>query len=189
MVKIPISLNRSHASTPAGHPAEKKTNAATATASVAVAESSDDSDSLDSLWVDPLTGEAVDSNSVDELIECYSRVKAMGDRLYSMQVRIRELLASKTEGDAVVRRVKGKERIAKVTLSDESYDQAVLKELWNSHPSLAQEYMSISQLRVKGREAKKLINTTGDDAFNFFRDAMTKACRGRVGTPTLTVEK
>jgi hypothetical protein len=191
MVKIPISLNRSHASTPAGSPAEKKANAAAATANAPVAfdESADDSDSLDSMWVDPLTGEAVDSNSVDELIECYQRAKAMGDRLYSMQVRIRELLASRTEGDAVVRRVRGDKHSAKVTMPDEQFEQALLKEVWNSHQEIASEFLSIERLRVKKTEYRKLINTTGTDAFNFVRDTITKSCRGRVGTPSISIEK
>jgi hypothetical protein len=137
----------------------------------------------------PLTGEVIAPDDIDGLIAMLDRVKSIGDRLYAVQMRLRNLLASKTEGDAVTRRIRGKKRLAKVTMPDVSFEQSILKELWNSHPQLAQEYMKIGTIDVRMREYKKLVDTASEEAnFTFFRNALTRACRGRIGTPRVDVE-
>lgn len=137
----------------------------------------------------PLTGEIVEPDDVDTLIDTYERLKLKNDQIYAVMLKIRLALAAQTEGDAVTRRVVGKRRRAKVTMSDEQFDQSVLKELWNSHEELARQYMKIASLSVAMREYRKLANTSSNQPdFVFFRDAMTRANRGRTGTPTIAVE-
>lgn len=137
----------------------------------------------------PLTGQIAGPKDTDGLIDLYERLKEKNDQIYSTLVRIRMALSELTEGAAVTRRVKGKRRQAKVTMPDVSFEQSILKELWNSHPQLAKDYLKISTLSVVMAEYKKLINTASQEKdFVFFRDAMTKAERGRVGTPSVAVE-
>jgi hypothetical protein len=139
---------------------------------------------------DPMTGEIFDVRDIDSLISLYERRKVVNDQIYSVLVRIRLALANLTEGDAVTRRVRGKKRSAKIKMPDVSFEQAVLKELWNSHQKLALEYLKIETVGVRMKEYKKLVGTSSTEPdFIFFRDALTRAERGRVGTPSLTIEQ
>ena len=137
----------------------------------------------------PLSGELVSIKDADGLIDLYERLKAKNDAIYSAIVRCRQALADLTEGDAATRRVQGKRRRAKITMPDVSFEQAELKALWNSHPKLALEYLKISQIAVQMTPYKRLVNTSSPEPdFTYFRDALTKACKGRVGTPSVAVE-
>lgn len=137
----------------------------------------------------PISGEVIDLADIDSMIDAIDRLKPAADKIYAVLQSLRISLAGLTEGDAVTRRIRGKRRSAKVEMPDVSFEQSVLKELWNSHPKLAQEYMRISTLAVQMKEYKKLIDTASSEAdFTFFRDAMTSACRGRVGTPAVKPE-
>lgn len=134
-------------------------------------------------------GEIVEVDDIDGLIDLYEELDAVDKKVYGAKLRIREALARLTEGDQKTRRVRGKRRKAKVEMPGPSWDQSILKECWNSYPDLAPEVMSISSLRVKLREFKKVVGTSGDDAFVNFRDMVTAANRGPVGTPTVKIEE
>lgn len=137
----------------------------------------------------PLTGEVVSISDVDALADMYERLDKQNKRLYAAICRVRNALADLTEGDAATRRLRGKRRQVKVTMPSVKFEQSVLKALWESHPDLAHEFMRISQVDVKLREFNKLENMTSDDpAFVYFRDTLTKACRGRDGLPSVAVE-
>lgn len=139
--------------------------------------------------MNPLTGEIIDRESIDDLIDHLESLTDLSKRMYAVQCEIRTLLEAKCEGDAVTRRVQGKHRRAKIVLPDESFEQSVLKELWNSHHDLAQQYLKIGTLNVQMKEFNKLRKTSTDQAaLQFFRDAMTAASKGRSGLPTVTVE-
>lgn len=138
----------------------------------------------------PLTGELIARDDVDGLIDMYERLKKTGDMVYAVQIEIRNTLYSQTEGDAATRRIQGRRRAAKIELSAVSFEQSVLKELWNSHEKYAMQHMRIESLAVQMAAFKKLVNTSSSEPdFVFFRDSLTKACRGRVGTPSLKIEK
>jgi hypothetical protein len=124
------------------------------------------------------------------MIDCLARVQSAMSDLRPVEMQLRNRLASKCDGDAVTRRIVGRRRAAKITAPDESFDQTLLKGLWNSHPDLARQYMKIGVLDVQVREFRKLVNSTSDQAdFTYFRDAMTRAHRGRIGTPRVEIEK
>ncbi len=140
--------------------------------------------------VNPITGEIVDETSIDDLIDCYEYIDRKDKQLYAVKQRIKQLLLARTEGDATTRRVAGQRRKAKVTLSAETFDQAVLKTLWARFPELAAQFMRIESLAVQLREFKKLVNTSSDQAnFIAFRDALTAAHRGRTGSPSISIEE
>lgn len=137
----------------------------------------------------PLTGEIVDADDVDGMIDLYESLKSKNDRIYSTLIRLRVALASLTEGDAKTRRIAGNRRTAKVEMPSDSYDGKMLRQAWDQYEEFRDDYLKIESIGVQGREVKKLVNTTGTDELNAFRDLITKANRGPTGTPTITVER
>lgn len=144
--------------------------------------------------LNPFDGEVIDLNAaesmdVDALLTLYERLDRINKQAYSVMIRVREKLASMTEGDAATRRVRGVRRVAKVAMPSVSFESAALKSLWNEFPDLREQVLKIESIGVQMREYAKLVNTSSDDArFVEFRDKLTKACRGRVGTPSITIE-
>jgi hypothetical protein len=139
---------------------------------------------------DPLEpGKWADLGDVDALIDLYEKLDQFDKRVYSTKLRIREQLVQLSEGDAKTRRVRGLNRVAVLTMPDDSWDQSILREAWNSYPDLADEMLAIASLRVKMREYKKAVNTAGTPAFATFRDMLTSANRGPTGTATVKIEK
>jgi hypothetical protein len=139
---------------------------------------------------DPLEpGRWVDLGDADALIGLYEKLDLFDKRVYTTKLRIREQLVQLSEGDAKTRRVRGLNRVAVLSMPDDSWDQSILREAWNSYPDLADEMLAISSLRVKMREYKKAVNTAGTPAFNTFRDMLTSANRGPTGTATVKIEK
>lgn len=138
--------------------------------------------------IDPLTGEVLDRDDIDGLISAYARLKSVNDRCYAVLLELRRILASKTEGDAKVRRVRGRSRVAKVEFPSDSWDQSLLKEAFNAYPQHRDSVLKIDSIGVMLREYRKLVNSSGEPDFNSFRDMVTKANRGQTGTPTVTVE-
>ena len=134
-------------------------------------------------------GEIVDCQDIDGLIDMYEELDHVDKQIYGTKLRIREALAKMTEGDAKTRRVRGQRRKAKVTMPSDSWEQSVLKEAWNSYPDFSKEVMSIASLRVRLREFKKLVHTSGNDSFNTFRDMVSSANNGPTGTPSITIEE
>lgn len=151
--------------------------------------SSDSGLDIDNEFVCPLTGEVVEYSDIDGMIDTYERLKAKSDQMYACMISIREQLASKTVGDAVTRRVQGKRRRVKVESPDVKFEQSILKELMNSHPHIAKDYLRVAQVNVLMTAYNKLVNTASSEPdYTFFRDTLTKACNGRVGTPTIKIE-
>lgn len=139
---------------------------------------------------DPITGELIDPENVDQMIDRLEAIQLKSSLYYAVTMRLRRAIAAKTEGDTVTRRIAGANRKAKIIMPDESFEQSILKELWNSHPILAAEYLKIERLAVKLREYKKLLTTSSDQAdFLFFKEALIRANVGRVGTPRIEIER
>lgn len=138
---------------------------------------------------DPLTGEVVRTDDVDGLIEMFERLDRENRRVYYTMCRIREALGKLTEGDAVTRRLKGRRKAAKVVMPDVKWEQSIVRECWQSYPSLRDEYLKIESIGVRMREYQKLVNTSGVPEIETFRNMLTAACKGRVGLPTVTVER
>ncbi len=156
------------------------------------ADPASESDAVDAVTEidNPLSpGEFVSVLDIDGLIDMYEQLDSADKRIYGAKLRIREALAGLTEGDAKTRRVKGKRRTAKITMPDDGWEQSILKEAWNSFPDYAEDVLAIAALRVKLREYKKLVNTSGDASFTTFRDMITNANRGPTGTPTVSIEE
>lgn len=141
-----------------------------------------------SLIACPLTCEVIDTTDVDALIDCYERVSRLDAKLYDAKVAIRHALADMTEGDAKTRRVRGKRRQAKVEFPSDSWDQSILRQAWQTYPQFRDEFLKIGTITPKAVECRKLAGTSGPAAFESFRDMVTKANRGSLGLPTITIE-
>ena len=139
--------------------------------------------------VNPFTGEITTVDDIDGLITLYEGLDRVNKQAYAVMVRVRELLAAKTEGEARTRRIYGERRKAKLEFPSESFTQSELKTLWEEYPDLRDEALKIDAIGVKLREYKKLVNASGGERLNAFRDALSRACRGCVGTPTLKIEE
>lgn len=139
--------------------------------------------------MNPLNGEVVELNDVDGLIDMLERLDEVNKNIYATMMRIRETLFGMTEGDAKTRRVRGERRSIKFTCPAESFTQADLKALWEAYPDLRDQYLKIAEIGVQLREYKKLVGTSGGERFTEFRDKLTKANRGIVGTPSFEIEK
>ncbi len=161
--------------------------------SSAMSDASGDGDSLPSMAdrdiMNPFTGEITQVDDIDGLITLYEGLDRVNKQAYAVMVRVRELLASKTEGEARTRRIYGERRKAKLEFPSESFTQSELKTLWEEYPDLRDEALKIESIGVKLREYKKLVNASGGERLNAFRDALSRACRGCVGTPTLKIEE
>jgi hypothetical protein len=170
---------------------------ASTTASIATndgeSSKSSDGDEMPSMAdqdiVNPFTGEITQVDDIDGLITLYEGLDRVNKQAYAVMVRVRELLAAKTEGEARTRRIYGERRKAKLEFPSESFTQSELKTLWEEYPDLRDEALKIDAIGVKLREYKKLVNASGGERLNAFRDALSRACRGCVGTPTLKIEE
>ena len=145
-------------------------------------------------WVDPITGEVIDPNDIDSLLEAHERYQEVMRSLRAWNQRVRQqCLALTSDGEdsmsgPTTRRLRGSAYEGVLTLPPITFEQRALKELWNSKPELASEYLRIQSLSVKMREYKKLLNTTGDEELESFKAILKRADLGRVGTPTLQVK-
>jgi hypothetical protein len=140
--------------------------------------------------VNPFTGEITRIGDVDGLISLYEGLDKVNKRAYAVMQRVREAMASHAEGDAKTRRIRGEKRRAVLTFPSESFEQSGLKELWAEFEgeTFCAEVLKIDSIGVKLREYKKLINTSGDERFNDFRDRLSQSCKGAIGLPTVKIE-
>jgi hypothetical protein len=137
------------------------------------------------------SGEVIDRADPDALIAAYERTQAEKKRLDSILWAIRLSicdLASKDDQRKTLR-VAGRERIAVLTQPDDSWDQARLKECWNSYPDLAPRYMRIKEIGVQLVEFKKLLSTYGTQDVETFKAMLQAANRGRLGLASIKIER
>lgn len=140
--------------------------------------------------ISPLDNEVIPATDIDGMANTYGRCKEVGDACYRVQMLIRRVLWEQTEGVGKTRRLKGKERLVKLEAAADSWDQKVLKTLWEEYPSLAPQYLRIETIKPQLREVAKLHNTSGDEEFCDFRDRLLAACLGNASsTPTITIER
>lgn len=139
-------------------------------------------------FIDPITGEIVDTKDIDGLIDSYERICNLDSSLYVAKQRIRESLAALSEGPAKTRRVQGHRRKAKVEMPADSWDQTKLKQIWEMYPDLRGQALKIDSIGVKLTEYKKLVNTTGTPELEAFRDNVTSANKGPTVLATIKIE-
>lgn len=137
---------------------------------------------------DPTTGELIDRQDIDSLIDALERIEADDARLYAAKCEIRKALAAMTEGNAKTRRVQGHRRKAKVEMPSDSWDRKALRQAWDTWPDLRDQALRIGSIEIKAVEYKKLINTSGPPELEAFRNALTQANLGPQGLPSVKIE-
>lgn len=141
------------------------------------------------VFIDPIDGRLVDPEDVDSLIDAYEQAKEANDILYAWQQKLRKAIGEKATGEQKSQQVRGNRRIAKVTKPSESWDQSILKEVYNSYPKLRNELLRVSTIGVKAREFKTAIKTNGPDDYNNFVKMVQSAKREPAGLPTIKIEE
>lgn len=137
---------------------------------------------------DPLTGEIIDTESIDQMLDRFEALDEFNRKLYGTLLALRRAIAAKTEGDGATRRVAGRLRKAKVIMPDESFDQTKLKAAYQLFPDF-REYLRIERVAIAKREYKKLLTTFTDNPdLAEFKSMLTSANQGRTGTPTIILE-
>lgn len=139
--------------------------------------------------VDPITGEVLSSNDVDQLLEAYERIDAADKKLFAAKMFIRHSIGQLTTGSAKTRRVRGKTWQCAVEMADTNWDQSVLKELWNSYPVQSQEFLKIESIAIRKREVKKLMEMTGEPDLETFKKILRSAEKPATALPRIIIEK
>ena len=139
--------------------------------------------------IDPTTGEVVDPTDPDALVDAFERIEKRCRVFNEARRRMASALADLTEGDKKTRRVRGQSRVAKVTMPDDYWNQAILKEAWHAYPALRDEVLSIDRIRVKKREWKKAEGTSGPKDFETFKGMVAQANAGPSGAPRVSIER
>ena len=148
-----------------------------------------DPDTGDDCLIDPTTGELVALDNADELIDCLERVNKHDSRIYACKQHIRMALAKLAEGEAKTRRVRGKRRRAKLEFPGSRWNQSILKEAWNSYPSLRDQALRIGTVDVRAREFAKIRNESGPADFEQFKGMILSAEQPSASPPTVTIEE
>ena len=125
----------------------------------------------------------------DVLVDLFEEIRQKESIMYEQKRALVAEIARRTEGDTKTRRLTGKERTVKVEMPDDSWDQSILKEAFNAYPQHRDKCLKIGEINIQLREWKKIMNTTGEQDFNLFRDMIKSANRGPTGNPRVTIEK
>lgn len=149
-----------------------------------------EAEDLDNCLMNPITGTLVNMDDIDSLILACVDAKQQLDDLRSFEDTIRRKLGSLATGTTKTRRLKGKTLQAKLEMADDTWDQTILKEAYQSYPKFRDSYLGIGSVSVKLREFKKLPEMSTDDpAFGQFKGMLEGAVRPATGAPKVTIEK
>lgn len=138
--------------------------------------------------IDPLTGELIELTA-DQLIDAFERLDRHAKHVNAGLYEIRRELLKLAQGDAKTRRLRHADgRTLVLTLPGESWDQSKLKEVANSYPELAKEFLRIEKYAVNILAYKKAANTTSTDAYMNAVKMIRDACRPSTAPPTVRIE-
>jgi hypothetical protein len=113
----------------------------------------------------PLTGEVYATN-LDSLVSALRDVDEQMRQLASFRSTLSALIAGQVEAppDPLwqrTARLATENNTVKLVYPPPRFDQKTLRTVWENWPKLAPGYLSITGLRVRLREFKKLVQTTG----------------------------
>lgn len=140
--------------------------------------------------VDPLTGELIEADNLDALIDLHERCKREAEKIYVARTLAAKALALATTGEAKTRRlVTATGRKIKIEMPSPTWDNARLKRLWASYPDIRDTYLRIEAIAPQLREVNKLRETTCQDgALVAFKTLLLGAEKPATGTPRVVVE-
>lgn len=135
-------------------------------------------------------GELFDPGNIDELAEAVIAAKRLLEVARQFEYQVRTAIAShaKFEGDCKTVRVRGDKYRLIVTLPDDSWDQAALRDIVEMHPGFAKDVIKPAGLKVAIREYKKIMNESGNEPFLEFKQALLAANKGKIGLPKVAID-
>ena len=128
-------------------------------------------------------------SDVDALISCFESLKETADAISHARGLISQALAAKTDGDTKTRRVAGRTRIAKVEMPSTKWDNAKLKEAYNSYPAYRSQYLRIVEVAPDLRAVNKLRTMSGPPDLETFKKIVLAAEKPATNNPSITIEK
>jgi hypothetical protein len=147
-------------------------------------------DGAGAVLIHPLTGETVSPEDVDALADAWEQADGQFRQLAAYRAQLAAaLFALAHPGDGRTCRVRGERRRVRLTLPEDAWDQAKLREAYHAYPQFRDEYLAIERLRVKARNLAKSEHETGPPAFETFLTMVRAANRGPVGTPHVAIEE
>jgi len=138
------------------------------------------------------TGETVDIDAVDELIQIWERASKVRDKCDQTRLLIAKLLADKTpDTDVRTRRCEGGQFRAIIQMPDEGYDNQRLIKLWNTYePAIRDRVLKLEKIGIRKRELKKLRNSKLPPTLDLLVKQIDMAATGPAGNPRIEkVEK
>ena len=136
----------------------------------------------------PLTGRVIDTDDPDELIDLFEELKEIDGRLYVAKIEIQRSLAARCENKKKTERVAGRRRVARIEHPSTTWNNAKLKEVWNSYPELAPKYLRIESVAPQLREVDKLRGTSGPPDLETVKKMILDAEQQPTANPRLTIE-
>jgi hypothetical protein len=137
--------------------------------------------------LNPFSGEPVDGNDVDGLIDLLEEIREQEDRLHAARSAIVAALANKAPqtGDSKTSHLRGLRRCVRIEYPD-AWSQRILRQVWEQFPERCQEFMRIASFGVRLRAYAELQTESGPDSFQRMRELLLSANRGPV--PRVTIE-
>lgn len=137
----------------------------------------------------PRTGELLPVTNIDDMIEALEWIKGHVARMYEAKRNIEEaLIAAASSVHGSTRRVAGDSRVAKIEQGKLLWDNAKLKQVREDYPSLAEEFLRVSEVTVNKQKWDRFLRTAGPEHFEEFKKRVQAACKGR-GPDTVTIER
>ncbi len=137
----------------------------------------------------PVSGEIVDGDDIDGLLAMFQRIQRVRDTMESQLRDLKAHLWNMTTSENKTRYLMGQRLEAKLQEPRASWDQSLLKELWNSFPDLALRYMRISTLSPNLREVDAMRRADGNPQFEGFKKIFLSAERPPTSWPIVTVKE
>jgi len=128
--------------------------------------------------------------SIDDLAQMWRDIDAEFRQVREMRSRLARAIQDRTIGqDGKTRRLRGDKCRIKVVLPGSTWDQRVLKDLWQNHYIDATKYLRIERLAPQAVEIKKLRNETGGPTFVHFRKTLLAAESDSTANAYITLEE
>lgn len=143
---------------------------------------------LEELPVDPITGEVIDPNNTDQIIDSLERIKLRAKLLSASREQLESLLAMRSRCDAKTERVAGERRTVKIEWPGKSFDPTGLKSLWHTAPRFRDTYLRITGVGVNLVEYNKLLRTSGPEELESFKSSLILCEKDGLGKPTIIIE-
>jgi hypothetical protein len=139
--------------------------------------------------IDPFTGELIDPENADHLIDSLERLDNYAESIKAWRLVIEEHILRKTRNAAKTERVNGERRQVVIEHPGITFDQRSLKRLWEDNPKFAKLYLRIEQVGVQKREYDKLNRMSGPQDQEEFRRELMAAERVSTSKPRIKIEK